>query len=72
MIPLTPCCRNNVPLSEKLKAVSYEGTCVIAAHQKYLKEGKTGFIDENGNPRSSEIEHFSEFGNSVIENYIKN
>jgi hypothetical protein len=71
MIPLTPCCRNNVPLSDKLKAISYEATCVLAAHQQYKAEGKQGYLDENGHPRLSEISHFSDFGRSIIENYIK-
>jgi hypothetical protein len=71
MIPLTPCCRNMVPLSGYLNAVSFEGTCVIAAHQQYKAEGKNGYLDKTGNPRSSEISEFSNFGRSVIEDYIK-
>lgn len=71
MVPLTPCCRNNVPLSDYLNEIAFEGTCVIAAHQNYMAQGKSGFLDNNGIPRSSEIEEFSSFGRSVIENYMK-
>ena len=70
MIPLTPCCRNNVPLSDKLKAISYEASCVLAAHQQYKAEGKMGYLDSEGHPRLSEISQFSDFGRLVIENYI--
>ncbi len=70
MIPLTPSCRKGVPLSDKLIVISYEASCVIAAHQQYLSSGKQGYIDKNGKPRTSEIEQFRSFGGSVIKNYV--
>jgi hypothetical protein len=71
MIPITPSCRNRIPLSGKLNTISFEATCVFAAHQQYVRSGKPGYIDKFGKPRTSEIEQFSSFGRNVIENYIK-
>ena len=36
MVPLTVSCRKQVPLAGDLKRISYEGACIIAAHQ-YLR-----------------------------------
>ncbi|MFA6127982.1 MAG: hypothetical protein WC699_11795 [Bacteroidales bacterium] len=36
LIPLTVSCRNRVPLSEELKKISFDGACILAAHQ-YLR-----------------------------------
>ena len=70
MIPVTPSTRKGIPLSENLNTISWEATCVIAAHQERLSSGKLGFLDTSGKPRYSVIEQFSNFGRSVIENYI--
>jgi hypothetical protein len=35
MIPLKVSCRHQVPLNEKLRRISYEGACIIAAHQYF-------------------------------------
>ena len=69
MIPITPSTRKGIPLSDKLKAVSWEAACVIAAHQEYVSSGKPGYLDKSGKPRNSEIEQFINFGKSAIENY---
>jgi len=39
MIPLTVSCRNQVPLTKELKRISFEGACIIAAHQYLRAQG---------------------------------
>ena len=39
MIPLTPCCSGNTPLTDFLKQVNYDGACVIASHQSLQIQG---------------------------------
>ena len=67
LIPLTPCCSGNVPLTEFLLQVNYEGACVIAAHQYLKAQGDYGFIDENGNSQRKEL---IKTGNEVIRKKI--
>ena len=72
MIPLTPCCSNNTPLSDFLQQVSYEGACVIAAHQ-YLKTlGDCGYTDENGKTQTHRRTNLITQGNTVIKKWINN
>ena len=33
LTPITPCCSGNIPMSDFLNQVNYEGACAIAAHQ---------------------------------------
>jgi len=70
MIPLTPSCRGGVPLSEKLKALSFEASCVLAAHQHYTAAGKEGFMDKTGSPRIQDIDKFREKGESIINHFV--
>ena len=57
-------------LDEYLLKVSYEGACVIAAHQYLRSIGELGFVDEKGKPNSDRSE-FVKLGDAVIRNYIK-
>jgi hypothetical protein len=45
---LVPMARGNTAFDEELRAVSYEGACILAAHQKCVAEGKPGFVDRRG------------------------
>ena len=69
MIPLTPCCSGNTPLTDFLKLVNYEGACVIAAHQSLQAQGKCGFIDENGKPQIEQRCVLTQFGDKIIRNF---
>ncbi len=70
MIPIIPSCRGSVPLTEELNAVSFEASCIFAAHQHYTALGQEGFLDINGNPMTVKLAKLKDFGKSVIENYI--
>ena len=62
LIPLTPCCSGNTPLTDFLRQVNYEGACVIAAHQRLQAQGdESRFYSRN---------HLTQLGDSVIRNWI--
>ena len=67
LIPLTPCCSGNTPLTGFLLQVNYEGACVIAAHQ-YLQA--QGINNENEQDLSSRRTDLTQLGNMVIRKKI--
>jgi hypothetical protein len=68
--PLTPAARNNQPLDRELKKISYEGCCVIAAHQYLHARGLPGYVDERGLAHQDRMEEFTSLGKSVIEQFV--
>ena len=70
LIPLTVTCSGNVPLTREIQKISYESSCVVAAHQFLKSKGQAGYIDENGNARVSEREEFISFGKVVVNDYL--
>ena len=66
LIPLTVTCSGNTELTEYLKRVNYEGTCVIAAHQYLRSQGEKGYVDENGKADIIRRSEFVELGNAII------
>lgn len=70
MIPLKVDCRNHEPLDDYLRKVSYEGACVIAAHQYLRAQGREGYLDERGVPKTAERESFTGLGHAVISHYL--
>ena len=70
LIPLTPCCSGNTPLTDFLKQVNYQGACVIAAHQYLRSQGKTGYKDETGNSKTDQRAYMTQLGNAVIRRWI--
>ena len=63
LIPLTPCCSGNIPLTGFLQQVNYEGACAIAAHQ-YLNV--QGLNDRNGKDLFTHRAELTELGDTVI------
>lgn len=57
-------------LPQDLKEVSYEGACVIAAHQYLVANKMDGFVLKNGDRSEMKIEKLIELGNSVIKQFI--
>ncbi len=47
-IPLDPACVDG-PMSDYARKVFFDSTCVIAAHQALVAEGKPGYVDAEGN-----------------------
>jgi hypothetical protein len=68
--PLTITARGKQPPDQELKRISFEGTCVIAAHQYLHAQGQEGYIKADGSARKSEKEEFVALGKAVIEKFI--
>ncbi len=72
MIPLKVSAKNGIQLDEYLKRVSFEGVCVIAAHQFCRAKGIDSYIEKNGKVRHQQKDEFIELGNAVIEYFLQN
>jgi hypothetical protein len=69
LIPLKVDTRGHIDLDEELKKISYQGACVIAAHQYLRAQGEEGFINTKGECRTGEINDFRKLGAGVF-NYF--
>jgi hypothetical protein len=70
MIPLTCDTRGQKSLDDELRTISFEGACVIAAHQYLKAKGLPGYTDENGISRTQEKKYFVSLGKAVIDHYM--
>ncbi len=66
--PLIPSTRGNRQLDDELQQISYDGACMIAAHQELTKKGQPGFINENGIRLVSKdkVKEFIRIGDEII------
>jgi len=71
MEPVKPAARGNRPLTERLKQISYDGACVIAAHQERIRTGKPGYVDENGIAGTAIRDMFRKEGEALIQEVIQ-
>ncbi len=73
LIPLEPTCLKSAPVPEDIKAIFWEGACVIAAHQFLLAQGQAGFVDADGAlctgyaSADARIKAFAALGAAVIQ-----
>jgi hypothetical protein len=70
MIPLTCDTRGKKPLDDELRQISFEGACVIAAHQYLRAKDLPAFVDKNGIPDNKNKDYFVQLGKAVIEKFI--
>ncbi|MEX2092278.1 MAG: hypothetical protein WD971_06355 [Pirellulales bacterium] len=74
MIPIEPCCKDG-PVPANVRAVFWEGACVIAAHQFLTLHGELGYVDHMGRPNvgyhsaDARIQGFARIGAAVIQRY---
>lgn len=71
LFPLEVKIEGDQPLSEYLDQISYEGACVVAAHQYLVASGKSGYIDAMGEADKNNLQNYINLGNEVILDYIK-
>lgn len=75
LIGIEPTCVGGEPIPEAVKAIFWEGACVVAAHQYLGYIGEPGFVDSNGVPNrgyataDERIGAFAGLGAAVIEAY---
>ncbi len=71
-IPVAPTCLHGVPLSDEVAAITWEGTCIVAAHQHLKQQGQAGYVDVTGalNPTfpdaETRIRYFAEMGEELL------
>jgi hypothetical protein len=66
MIPLTCTSRGNKPLDNYLRRISYEGACVVAAHQYMRARDQKGYVNTRGIPAMHDRHAYVALGNAVI------
>jgi hypothetical protein len=73
LAPMTPECKDRVPVSEHVAGLFWEGACVVAAHQYLSARGRTGYVDARGNLNPGFLTHdrridaLARLGSTVIE-----
>jgi hypothetical protein len=68
--PMGISCKYNRQMPGELLKISYESTCVIAAHQFLMEKKGTGYLDELGVPRMDAMDDFIQLGHAVIQSCI--
>lgn len=77
LIPLEPTCVKGAAVPDRVKAIFWEGTCVVAAHQALVARGEVGFVDAAGKPNPNyasadeRIRAFASIGEALIAQYHK-
>jgi hypothetical protein len=69
MEPLSIRCKDK-PLDSELRQISYEGTCVIAAHQYLTANNEKAYIDKDGNADILNYNNYVKLGDAVINYYL--
>jgi hypothetical protein len=70
LTPMSVTCRNNTPLDEELQEISWQGACVVAAHQYLHAKGMQGYVDQEGFVDTTQKQDFAALGNGVIKRWI--
>jgi hypothetical protein len=70
LTPLTVTARGTAPLDNSLKKISWEGSCVVAAHQYLRAHQRQGYMLTNGHPSKDQRDELALIGRMVIEYYL--
>ena len=70
LTPLTVTARGTAPLDDSLKKISWEGSCVVAAHQYLRAHQRQGYMLSNGHPSKDQRDELALIGRMVIEYYL--
>jgi hypothetical protein len=70
MEPIELFARKKTELSPVVKSINYQGACVVAAHQYLSAFEGSGYLDQDGKPKSGQYDQFVTFGMALIE-YLK-
>jgi hypothetical protein len=69
LFPITVKVNKDQDLPPELKKVSYEGCCILAAHQYLMARGQQGFIDGQGRMDIENQDHYRDLGNAIIKEF---
>jgi hypothetical protein len=70
MVPLTVSCRKQVPLTGDLKRISYEGACILAAHQYLRARGEESAVGRWNSIAPDDREMILSLGKAVINYFL--
>jgi len=70
LIPLKVMAGGNTPLTDEIKKISYESSCVVVAHQFLKSKGLEGYIDSNGKASFQERDDFIVLGKAVLKKWM--
>ncbi len=70
MAPLTVTAKGKVPLDDSLKKISWEGACVVAAHQYLRAHRRQGYVLSDGTLSRNQKKELAEVGKMVIEYFL--
>ncbi|MCX6334007.1 MAG: hypothetical protein NT092_06840 [Bacteroidia bacterium] len=70
LTPLKVTARGSVPLDDSLKKISWEGACVVAAHQYLRAHQRQGYVLSDGNPSKDQRDELAKIGHMVIEYFL--
>jgi hypothetical protein len=68
--PLKVTNKQGKDLQETLRDISYQGACVIAAHQYLRAHGKEGYVGADGVCKMNEIDSFRKLGARVFNHFF--
>jgi len=77
LLGIEPTCVGRKGVPDDLKAIFWEGACVVAAHQFLTLHGECGFVNNEGEPNDQyataqqRIEALASLGAAVIESYYR-
>ncbi len=70
LIPLKVETRD-LPLDDELREISFEGSCVIAAHQYLRAKGEQGYVDKQGKADTDNLQGYIDLGKAIYKEYFK-
>jgi hypothetical protein len=72
MIPLTVSCRHQAPLSDELRKISFEGACIIAAHQYLRAQGAESRVSRWNELSTDQKNSIIALGKAVVYYFLNN
>ena len=70
LTPIAVAARGSVSLDESLKKISWNGACVIAAHQYLRAHDRQGYVLDDGTLSVDQRDELARLGQLVIEYYL--
>jgi hypothetical protein len=69
LFPITVKVNGDKDLTPELKKVSYEGCCILAAHQYLSARDQKGFIDSQGSMDIDNQDYYRDLGNAIVKEF---
>lgn len=70
-LPIEPACVGGKAIPDAVKAIFWEGVCILAAHAFLKAHGQKGFMDCDCSEGEKRIETFQKIGAAVLKTFFK-